>query len=237
MWQQAWHLVLHNWQRISIERDESLGEEKEGRFYIWSNELRFTWGKVSILNQNEKFLQFLAYLLFVQRKKEINKIEKKIYFKKCKWCANANMAVGYWTSNIVRQRKTKIVKYLSSLKTKAVTQNKITKKILVPWLLFHWPILSVTFENRVFFQCQSGEKCGKRLGENENLSFWHLACQETQPGLASLSTGILLMMFLCLINIWLPGRRISKIKWYLRDGCWSRTLVQDYTTDYTAGLN
>ena len=88
------------------------------------------------------------------------------------------MAVGYWTSNIVRQRKTKFVKYLSSLKTRAVTQNKITKKILIPWLLFHWPILSVTFENRVFFQCQSGEKCGKRLGENENLSFWHFALSE-----------------------------------------------------------
>ena len=102
-------------------------------------------------------------------------------FKKSKSCANANMAVGYWTSNIVRQRKTKIVKYLSSLKTRAVTQNKITKKILIPWLLFHWPILSMTFENRVFFQCQSGEKCGKRLGENENLSFWHLALSG-EPG-------------------------------------------------------
>ena len=88
------------------------------------------------------------------------------------------MAVGYWTSNIVGQRKTEIVKYLSSFKTKAVTQSNITKKILIPWLLFHWPILSVTFENGVFFQCQSGEKCGKRLGENENLSFWHFALSE-----------------------------------------------------------
>ena len=135
------------------------------------------------------------------------------------------MAVGYWTSNIGRQRMTEIVKYLSSFKTKAVTQNSITKKILIPGLLFHWPILSVTFENRVFFQCQSGEKCGKRLGENENLSFWHLALsgESAWPGFL-FNRNITNDVFVS-YQYFSAADENLKIKSYLGDGCWAKVLT------------
>ena len=138
-------------------------------------------------NLKELVIEVLFNLRWAEKRKKRKctkfKIRETKSFFFSKWCANANMAVGYWTSNIVGQRKTEIVKYLSSFKTKAVTQSNITKKILIPWLLFHWPILSVTFENGVFFQCQSGEKCGKRLGGKWKLVILTL-CPVRRPSLA-----------------------------------------------------
>ena len=86
-------------------------------------------GKVSIKSKNS-YSFCLTFVCSAEKENEQN-CREKMYLKKVN-----RVQTQIWqsdiTSNTVRQRKTKIFKYLSSLKTKAVTQNTLTKKILIP---------------------------------------------------------------------------------------------------------